>query len=70
MKQTNAAAITPLFMSVGEARVRLGGLADSTIRDLVRNGVLDGRKAGSRLLITTASIDAYAANLPRAGQEG
>ena len=70
MTKTNSAADAPLLLSVKEVRVKLGGLSDTTVRDLVRRGKLDGRKAGARLVITAASVDRYAANLPRAGREG
>ena len=70
MTTTISAADAPLLHSVKETRMKLGGLSDTTIRDLVRRGELDGRKAGARLMITTASVNSYAANLPRAGREG
>jgi hypothetical protein len=70
MTKTNSEASKPLLLSVKEARAQLGGLSDTTVRDLVRRGDLDGRKAGARLVITAASVGRYAANLPRAGREG
>lgn len=70
MTKTNSEAAGPLLLSVKEARAQLGGLSDTTVRDLARRGQLDGRKAGARLMITTASVNSYAANLPRAGREG
>ena len=66
---TSSAADAPLLHSVKEARMKLGGLSETTVRDLVRRGALDGRKAGARLMITADSVTRYAANLPRAGRE-
>lgn len=68
MTTTTSAADTPLLHSVREARIKLGGLSETTVRDLVRRGALDGRKLGARLVITAESVTRYAANLPRAGR--
>ena len=70
MKTTNSVADGPLLHSVRQARAKLGGLSDTTVRDLVHRGELDGRKIGARLMITATSVDRFAANLPRAGREG
>lgn len=70
MKDTkNAAADAPLLHSIKDTRRLLGGLSDTAVRDLVRRGELDGRKVGARLMVTAASLDRFAANLPRAGRE-
>lgn len=57
----------PLLHGVPEAARRLS-LSETTVRDLVRRGDLDGRKSGMRLLVTAESIRKYASGLPRAGR--
>lgn len=70
MESKTNAAEAPLLYSVKETRKKLGGLSDTGVRDLVRRGELDGRKLGARLMITAASLDRFAAGLPRAGKGG
>ena len=65
----NAAPPPALLHSINDARRLLGGLSDTAVRDLVRRGELDGRKVGARLMVTAASLDRFAATLPRAGRE-
>ncbi len=62
-------ADTAIFLSTAQAATRLG-LCETNIRKMAREGILDGRKAGARLLISAASIRAFAASLPRVGKEG
>jgi excisionase family DNA binding protein len=44
------------------------GLGRTTIHNAVRDGKLEGRKAGKKLLITADSIKAFADALPRVGK--
>ncbi len=57
-----------IFYTLHQAKARLN-LGETSVRRLVQDGALDGRKAGRRLLITTESVNRYAASLPRAGRE-
>jgi hypothetical protein len=54
----------PLVYTVAET-VRIGGANKNIIYRLIREGVLDGRKAGRRTLITAESLRAYVAGLPK-----
>jgi hypothetical protein len=45
---------------------RLTGLGMTKLYELIGQGVLDARKAGSRTLITGESLRAYVASLPKA----
>ncbi len=65
----NPATAAPILASVQDT-MRTLGVSDSKVRSLVRSGQLEGRRLGRRLMITTTSVDAYAAALPRVGGEG
>lgn len=54
-----------LFLSIRDAAVTLA-LSQWAIKDLLRRGVLTGRKAGRRTLVTAPSVRAYANSLPDA----
>jgi hypothetical protein len=45
---------------------RITGLGNTKLYELIGQGVLDARKAGSRTLITGESLRAYVASLPKA----
>ena len=45
---------------------RMTGLGNTKLYELIGQGVLDARKAGSRTLITGESLRAYVAGLPKA----
>ena len=45
---------------------RVAGHGRTKLYELISEGVLDARKAGSRTLIVGDSLRAYLANLPRA----
>ena len=55
----------PLLHTIESAKLATG-LGHTKIYELMSAGVLDARKAGSRTLITDASISAYVAGLPKA----
>jgi excisionase family DNA binding protein len=45
---------------------RITGLGNTKLYELIGQGVLDARKAGSRTLITAESLNRYIASLPKA----
>ncbi len=45
---------------------RITGLGNTKLYELIGQGVLDARKAGSRTLITAESLSRYIAGLPKA----
>ena len=55
----------PLAYRIPDAS-RITGLGNTKIYELIGQGVLDARKAGSRTLITAESLNRYIANLPKA----
>lgn len=55
----------PFVYTLQEAE-RLAGLGRTKLYELISDDVLDARKAGSRTLITAASLRAYVDGLPRA----
>jgi hypothetical protein len=59
-----APAFEPLLVSVADASKILNQSPWSTYQDIA-NGVLDGRKAGRRTVITMESIKRKAAGLPK-----
>jgi hypothetical protein len=54
-----------LFLSIRDTAVTLA-LSQWAIKDLLRRGVLTGRKAGRRTLVTVGSVRRYAESLPEA----
>lgn len=57
--------IAPINVSVVEA-ARLLGCGRTRIYVLISDGLLDARKDGNRTVISVASLNAYASNLPKA----
>ena len=57
----------PLLVSVGEAR-RLLSLGNTWLYELIGQEKLIAVKSGRRTLVTTESIRAYVASLPRVGE--
>jgi Helix-turn-helix domain len=55
----------PLSMKTGQA-CRIMDVGPTKLRELIAEGEIDGRKRGKDLIIRTASILRYNANLPRA----
>lgn len=56
----------PLLVSIQAAQQAIGA-SRSKVYLLIGDGTLDARKAGRRTLVTWASLQAYAAGLPRVG---
>jgi hypothetical protein len=54
-----------LVYRIPDAR-RIAGLGNTKLYELIGQGVLDARKAGTRTLITAESLHAYIASLPKA----
>jgi excisionase family DNA binding protein len=55
--------------TVDAACQRLGNIGRTTIYGLIAEGRLEALKLGSRTLITTASIEALLADLPRVAKK-
>ena len=55
-----------LLYRIDEAK-RATGLGTTRLYELLGAGILDGRKCGTRTLITAASLHRYVENLPKAG---
>ena len=56
--------------TIDDACRRLGNIGRTTLYGLIADGKLEAVKLGSRTLITTASIDALLASLPRLTAKG
>lgn len=65
--------VEPLAYRIDDAK-RMIGCGTTRLYELIGAGLLDARKAGSRTLITAASLRTYVQNLPtadiRTGQRG
>ena len=57
--------LEPLVYRIEDAK-RMIGSGTTKVYELIAAGVLDARKAGSRTLITGASLRRYVADLPKA----
>ena len=55
----------PLAYRIPDAS-RITGLGATKLYELIGQGVLDARKAGSRTLLTAESLNRYIASLPKA----
>lgn len=64
-RQTSTARAAPRLCNVG-ATCEMLGVGRSTVFELLRRGAIEGRKLGSRTLVTVESIERFLANLPRA----
>lgn len=57
-----------LAYTVDEA-CEASGFGRTTIYELIKRGVLDARKFGSRTVILAVSLDAWLSSLPRVAQQ-
>jgi hypothetical protein len=63
---TQPSALKPFAVTIADARPLLGNKARSEIYEAINRGQLVALKDGRRTLLTTESIEAYMAALPRA----
>jgi excisionase family DNA binding protein len=63
--QSKPTEIEPAFVSIADA-ARYVGISEWSVKDLLRQGVLQARKSGRRTLIEFASVKQHAASLPAA----
>lgn len=54
----------PILMSVKATATTLGGITAWQVYRLLEAGELESRYIGKRRMVTAASVEAYAANLP------
>lgn len=59
----NVVSIEPLALNVRSAAAYIG-VGRTKIFELIAEGKIDARKAGTRTLVTVASLKAYLASLP------
>lgn len=60
----------PILVDRKEARRQLGGIGDSKLYELFNRGEIEGVFLDNKRLFTMASIEAYAARMPKARPEG